>query len=65
VFGVVQRGVAEQGADRGELPVAGARGVVPLVFEVAGERGDQRRVQVGDVQRGRRLARLGGGESEE
>jgi hypothetical protein len=51
--------------DRGEPPVAGARRIVLVVFEVVEERGDQRRVQVGDVQRGRLLARLGGGESEE
>jgi hypothetical protein len=65
VFGVAERGVAEQRVDGSEAPVAGADGVVPVVFEVVQERGDQRRVEVGDVERRRRLAGLGGGESDQ
>ena len=43
VLGVAQRGVAEQGADRGEPGVAGAGAVVAFGFEVVQERPDQRR----------------------
>jgi hypothetical protein len=64
VLGVVQRGVAEQRVDGGEPPVAGADLITSLVFEVVEERGDQRRVQVSDIQRGRLLAGSGGGVSE-
>ena len=49
VFGVVERGVAEQRVDGGEPPVAGADRIVPVMFEVVEGRGDQRRVEVGDV----------------
>ena len=47
VFGMTERGVAEQGVDRGESGVAGAGAVVPFVFEVVQERGDGGGVQVG------------------
>ena len=58
-LGVVQCGVAEQRVDGGEAPVAGPHRVAPVSFQVVEEGGDQRRVQVGDVQRGGRLAGLG------
>ena len=48
--------VAEQRVDRREPVVAGADAVAAIVFEVVEERGDQRRVEVGDVERARRLA---------
>ncbi len=41
VFGCVQRGVAEQGVDRGQAGVAGGGGVAALGFQVGQERGDQ------------------------
>ena len=63
--GWLQRGVAEQGVDGGEPPVAGADRVVPVDLEVVQERGDQRRVEIGDVERGRRLAGRGGGEADQ
>ena len=53
VLGVTQGRVGEQRADRGQAQVAGARAVVPVVFEVVEERRDQVRVEVGPVQRGR------------
>ena len=65
VFGMVQRGVAEQGVDGGEPPVAGADRVVPVDLEVVQEPGDERRVEIGDVERGRRLAGRGGGEADQ
>ena len=65
VLGVVQGDVAEQGVDRGEPVVAGGHAVVPVVLEVVQERGDQRGVEVGDVQGGRALAGAFGGEAEQ
>jgi hypothetical protein len=65
VFGVVQRGEPEQGVDRGQAGVAGPRGVAPVVFEVVGERGDQRGVQVGDVEPGDLVSGLCRGEDEQ
>ena len=53
MFGVGQRGEAEQRVDRGQPGVAGADAVAALVFEVVEEAGDQRGVEVGQVQRGR------------
>jgi hypothetical protein len=50
VLGVAQRGEGEQGADCGEPGVAGPYAVAPLVLDVVEESGDQRGVQVGDVQ---------------
>jgi hypothetical protein len=38
---------------------------VPVSFQVVEEGGDQWRVQVGDVQRGGRLAGLGAGEADQ
>ena len=54
MFGVAQRGVAEQCADRGEPQVAGSRAVVAVGFKVLEERGDQRLVEIAPVQRRRR-----------
>jgi hypothetical protein len=64
VFGVAQRGEPEQGVDRGQAGVAGPRGVAPVVFEVVQERGDQRGVQVGDVEPGDLVSGLCRGEDE-
>jgi hypothetical protein len=47
---VVQGEVGEQRVDRGETVVAGGDRVCPLSFEVLEERGDQRRVELCDVQ---------------
>ena len=58
VLGVVQREVGEQRVDRREPRVAGRDRVVAFVFEVVEERGDQRRVEIGEVQRAGRLAGL-------
>ena len=41
---------AEHRADRGESGVAGPDRVVPFVFEVVQERGDQRGVEIGEVE---------------
>ena len=65
VFWVVQREVGEQRVDRREPVVAGRDHVVASVFEVVEERGDQRRVEIGDVQGARRLAGAFGGEAEQ
>ena len=65
MFGVVQREVAEQGVDRGQPVVAGGGAVVAVAFEVIEERGDQRRVELGDVQGGGRLAEAFGGEGQQ
>ena len=59
VFGVGQRGEAEQRVDRGQPGVAGADAVAALVFEVVEEAGDQRRVEVGEVQLRGRACRCG------
>jgi hypothetical protein len=53
VFGMAQTRVAKQGVDRGQTGVAGAGAVAAPVLEVVEERGDQRRIQVGEVQLGR------------
>jgi hypothetical protein len=50
VLGVAQGGVAEQGVDRGQAGVAGPGAVAPPGFQVGEERGDQRGVQVGQVE---------------
>ena len=50
VLGVAQRGPGEHGADGGQPVVAGAGAVAAAVFEVVEERGDQRGVEVGDVE---------------
>ena len=52
VFGVAVLGVAEQRVDRRESHVAGADAVAALGLEVVEERGDQRRVELGDVELG-------------
>jgi hypothetical protein len=65
VLWVVQRGELEQGVDRGQAGVAGPRGVAPVAFEVVQERGDQRGVQVGDVELGDRFPGPRGGEDEQ
>ena len=50
VFGVGQRGVAEQRVDRGQPGVAGADAVAALGLEMVEEAGDQRCVEVGQVE---------------
>jgi hypothetical protein len=64
VFGVARRGEAEQRVDRRESGVTGAHAVVPIVFEVVEERGDQVAVDVVDLERGWLLAGLRGGEAD-
>ena len=56
VLGVVQREVAEQRVDRREAVVAGRDRVAAIVLEVVKERGDQRRVELRDVELARRRA---------
>ena len=62
VFGVAERGVSEQRVDRRQAGVAGADAVAALVLEVVEERGDQRRVEVADVELAGLAAELRGGE---
>jgi hypothetical protein len=50
VLGVVQGEVGEQRVDRSEPVVAGRDRVAPNRLEVIEERGDQRRVEIRDVQ---------------
>jgi hypothetical protein len=56
VLGAAQCRVAEHRVDRGEAGVAGPDAVAAVVFEVVQERGDDRRVEVGELQPGRGLA---------
>jgi hypothetical protein len=56
--------VGEQGVDGRQAVVAAAGAVVPVLFQVVQERGDQRRVEVGDVEGAGRLAGLPGGEGQ-
>ena len=65
VFGVVQREVGEQRVDRREPVVAGLGRVAAICLEVIQERGDQRRVEIGDVQRAWRSAGLVGREAQQ
>ena len=65
MLGVVQGEVAEQRVDRGQPVVAGGGAVVAVAFEVIEERGDQRRVELGDVQGGGGLAEASGGEGQQ
>jgi hypothetical protein len=65
VLGVMQGEVAEQGVDRGQPVVAGGRAVAPVALEVIEERGDQRRVEFGDVEVGGRLSGAVGGEGQQ
>jgi hypothetical protein len=58
-----ESGEPEQGVDRGQAGVAGPDAVAAPVFEMVEEAGDQRGVQVGDVQcRGCAAGVLGGPE---
>ena len=50
VFGMLEGEVAEQRVDRREAVVAGGRAVVPVALEVVEECGDERRVELCDVQ---------------
>ena len=50
VFGVLQRGVTEQRVDRGQAGVAGPDAVAALLFEVIEEPGDERGVELGQVE---------------
>ncbi len=65
VLGVMQCEVGQQRVDGRQAVVAAAGAVVPVSFEVVQERGDQRRVEVGDVQGAGRLAGLPGGEGQQ
>jgi hypothetical protein len=51
VFGALQRGVAEQGVDRGQAGVAGGDAVVPVGLQVVQEPADEAGIDVGQVQR--------------
>ena len=57
VLGIVQRRVAEEGADRGQPRVAGRDAAAPFFFQVGEERADRAGAQVGD----RQLVRLAAG----
>ncbi len=50
VLGVAQRRVGEQGVDRGQPGVACGDAVAALVLEVVEERGDHRRVELGELE---------------
>jgi hypothetical protein len=65
VVEVAQCREAEQRVDRGQPGVAGADAVAAVVFEVVEERADQRRVEVGDLERGGLPAGLAGCEGQE
>ena len=58
VLGVAQRAVVKERVDRGEADVAGARAVSALVLEVFQERADRGRVELCELQAGRRRAGL-------
>jgi len=61
VLGVLKRHVGEQRVDRSETVVAAADAVAASFLEVRQERGDQRRVELRDVQvAGRSPGALGG-----
>jgi hypothetical protein len=62
VFWVPECGVSEQRVDRREAGVPGAEAVASVVFEVVEERGDERRVQIADVELARLAAQALGGE---
>jgi hypothetical protein len=65
VVGVVEGKVGEQRVDRRETVVARGHTVVTVVFEVVQERGDQRCVDLADVQSTGRLAGSLGGEADQ
>ncbi len=65
MLGMVQGEVTEQRVDRGEPVVAGGGPVVPVTLEVVQERGDQRGVELGDVQPARRCAGASRGEGQQ
>ena len=51
---MAKRGVAKQGANRGEPSVAGAHTVSPLLLEMVQKSTDERRIEVAEIQlRGR------------
>jgi len=62
---MVECEVGEQRVDGRQAVVAAAGAVVPVLFEVVQERGDQRRVEVGDVRDAGRLAGLAGGKGQQ
>src|SRR5664280_1633028 len=53
---MTERGVAEQGAQRGQPGVAGGDGHAPIIFEVGEKSSDGRCLEVGEVQLGRKRA---------
>jgi hypothetical protein len=65
MLGVTQRGVFEQGVNRGQPPVAGTGLVAAFAFEMVEERPDQLRVQIADVQARRPFAGARCGEGEQ
>jgi hypothetical protein len=58
VLGVAVRGEAKQRVDRRQPGVAGARAVAALVLEVVEKAGDERGVEVGDIEAAGRSAKL-------
>jgi hypothetical protein len=62
VFGCVQRRVTEQRSNRGQASVAGGGAVGAFGFQVVQERGDQRGVEVREVETARGGSRCAGGE---
>jgi hypothetical protein len=65
VVEVAQCREAEQRVDRGQPGVAGADAVAAVVFQVVEEGADQRRVEVGDLERGGLPAGLAGCEGQQ
>src|SRR5262249_57031261 len=65
VLGVMRCEVGEQGGDARPAVVAAADPVVPVLFEVVQERGDQRCAEVCDVAGAGRPAGLPGGEGQQ
>jgi hypothetical protein len=56
MLGAAQRGVVEQGVDRGQAGVAGGDAVVPVVFQVVQETADEGQADVSEVRCRRRPA---------
>jgi hypothetical protein len=50
VFGVTRHAVAVEGADGGQAGVAGAGAASAVAFEVVEERGDQRRIELVEIE---------------
>ena len=62
---VPESGITEQGVDGGQAGVAGAYAIATLVFKMVEEVGDQRSVEVGDVELGGLFADLMRGKADQ